>query len=123
MLRPSQFLIHSLPLSLPHSLPLSLPLSLLPFLLPLGRGVKVNLCGHSIAVDRSSKNRCDILIFGGKETLEVECSNPKRISLNSHFTRLDTISGLISAVGTNSLLPSNRFVRFLLFLLFFCYFC
>ena len=75
----------------------------------------MNLCGHSIAVDRSSKNRSDILIFGGKETLESESSSLKRITLNSHFTRLNTVSGLISPCDTNTLPPSNRYVFFLLF--------
>ena len=82
----------------------------------------MNLCGHSIAVDRSSKNRSDILIFGGKETLESESSSLKRITLNSHFTRLNTVSGLISPCDTNTLPPSNRYVFFFVISMFIMYF-
>ena len=81
--------------------------------------MKVNLYGHSIAVDRSIKNSIDILIFGGKETQDPDLLNSKKISVASHFMSLDTVSGLMTSVCTDTLPPSNRYLQHTFFFIYF----
>ena len=78
--------------------------------------MKVNLYCHSIAVDRSIKNSIDVLIFGGKETQDPDSLNSKKISVASHFMSLDTVSGLMTPVCTDTLPPSNRYLQHIFFL-------
>ena len=80
----------------------------------MGRTVKLNLHGHSIAVDRSHANNTDILIFGGKDALDTKEFEAKRIAATStrHFCRLNVHTGTVFPINSRDRPPENRWVLF-----------
>ena len=88
---------------------LTLFISLLPFR-PSGRPLRLNLHGHSIAVDRSTAKATDILIFGGKDALDNKDFEVKKKTNSSHFCKLNIITGVAVPVVTKNMPPENRLV-------------
>eukprot|EP00596_Hydrurales_sp_CCMP1899_P005037 CAMPEP_0119037638 /NCGR_PEP_ID=MMETSP1177-20130426/6124_1 /TAXON_ID=2985 /ORGANISM="Ochromonas sp, Strain CCMP1899" /LENGTH=760 /DNA_ID=CAMNT_0006999199 /DNA_START=123 /DNA_END=2402 /DNA_ORIENTATION=- len=77
---------------------------------PMGRNIKLNLHGHSIAAERSDgRPSTSIFIFGGKDAVEAIQSDMKRSSLNRYFWRLDITTGVVNPILTKDLPPENRY--------------
>jgi hypothetical protein len=75
----------------------------------IGRSIKLNLHGHSVAAERSDgRPSTNIFIFGGKDVVETTLSDTKRSSLNRYFWRLDIATGVVNPILTKDLPPDNR---------------